>query len=362
VFGIDLVSLIIHITVSLGAIVTILGGITLGLTVRYRRRDRRFEAFKSSMSSELFARLNEDDPDWRELADGMSRPERTATLAVAKRLLRQLEGREQRELRAFVAALGLDERKLRQGIESSKLYTVLRTLSWLALLDRPSVVDAALRTCTWTSDVRIALARVLHENDDPRRTRTGVELLLWNGTEPLSVFGLDTLYRIANADPSYLLSTAESDARAWTDTLLVQVLRTVRHCQATIKPSSIEWVTACLDHASAEVRREALLVLTQFGWSSRLRSAVDIESYFADDSPAVRRAAYRLVGAWDEDGAADALVAAVRNESDDRSRLVGARELRRLGWQLEADASHSPRFRRVWTWVSVQEQFARRNP
>jgi hypothetical protein len=353
---IDGLSVVTWVTVALGAGVMTLGALTLGLAFHYGRRSRRLEACKPAVTRELSARLNESDPEWCNWVGDLSEYERRAARAVAERLLRQVRGSQRRDLRALVAELGVDEPWLRQRVTSGKLYTKLRTLSWLALLDYPAVVSVALRTCTGTSKTRAALARVLHENDDPRSTRTGVDLLLWERTKPLSVFGLDTLYRITNRDPSYLLSVARSDAKSWADSLLVQVLTDIRHCQTTIAPRSIEWVTGCLDHDSPEVRSEALLVLAEYGWHTDLQSRVGVESHLADRSPKVRRAAYRLVGARNDGEALSALASAVQSEADGRSRLVGIRELRRLGWRVEPMNDPSPTFRRTWRWVSAGEQ------
>ncbi|PSP55201.1 hypothetical protein BRC82_06760 [Halobacteriales archaeon QS_1_67_19] len=276
--------------------------------------------------------------------------------------MRQLQGDWRRKLQALATELGFDADRLRKGVTSEQLYETLRTLSWLAPLDRPRVVDAALRTCTWSPRVRTALARVLYEHDDPRATRTGVELLLWDGIEPLSVFGVDTLYHISNRDPSYLLSVAQSDADEWSDALLVQVLQTVRNCETTIDPNAIEWVISYLDRDSPEVRAEALEVIAQYGWSSLLWSQIDPETHLADRSPLVRRAAYRLVGAFGDEAAIDSLAAAVKRDPDDRARLVGVRQLRETDWRIDADLDRSSKFWQAWRWVAVREQFEEAHP
>lgn len=351
----DFSTLVVRFAIAFYGIVLPIGLITVGISVRRYRRDERTSELQPVITAELFDRLGEDDPDWETWVAGLSVAERVAARSVAERLLRQLRGAERRELGRLAFALGIDRDRLRQDIESGDLYPTLRALTWLALVEYPSVVDAAIDHCTWDRTVRSALARVLYENDDPRASRTGVDLLLGGGTEPLSVFGLDTLYRIARRDPSHLLERADDDHGTWSDPVLVQVLVAVRHGGSAIGPTSIAWVLDCL-YRDPEVQAEALLLLGEYGWSPRIREAVDLGAFCTHPEPTVRQAAYVALGEWGGDELESA-AESIRDEPDDLARLVGIRVLRANG--LDAIDEPSETFARTRQWALAERRALR---
>lgn len=351
----DLSTLVVWSAVALCLIVLGIGVVAVGVSIHRYRRDERARELRPVITAELFNRLGEDDPDWEAWVAELSPAERTAVRSAAERLLRQLRGAERRELGRLTLALGIDQNRLQRDIESGDLYPTLRALTWLALVEHSSVVDTAIEHCTWNRAVRSALARVLYENDDPRASRTGVDLLLGDGTEPLSVFGLDTLYRIARRDPSHLLERAGDDYGTWSDPVLVQVLLAVRHGRSAIGPASITWVLDCLDR-DPEVQAEALVLLGEYGWSPRIRDGVDLGAFCTHPEPTVRQATYIALGEWGDDGL-DPAIELIRNEPDDLARLVGIRVLRANG--LDAIDEPSETFARTRQWALAERRALR---
>lgn len=340
-------------TVGLGSVAISLGMVTVGIAIRHHWRDGRIEAARPAIATEIFSRLDEDDPDWDTWTEGLTSPERTVARTLGKQLLRQVHGNEREKLRGLVARVGVSPKRLQRDVESRSTYRTLRALSWLSLLEYPSVVDAALRRCPSHQDVRTATARVLHETGDERAPRTGIRLLVWEGTEPLSVFGLDTLYQIASQEPEYLLSIASDGSDGWNDPVLVQVLTVVRYCQSETDPASLRWVRHCLDHESTAVRAAALATLVEYSWNEQLRNAVSLDDYLTDPEPAVRRVAYQAMRTWDIQDV-ESFARRVTDEPDDLARLAGVRALRhRTGGHLPISRT-SEAFDRTWRWVDAE--------
>ncbi|ELY56538.1 hypothetical protein C491_13402 [Natronococcus amylolyticus DSM 10524] len=347
----EAITLVVWATIGLGSVVLLVGTATLVVSVRKQRKAHHVEVVKPVITAELASRLDEDDPSWNDWVEELSPPEWSAVRETGKRLLPQIHGGERTKLQQLVYALGFTPERLRNDLESDNLYLTLRALSWLALLEYPSAVDTALRTCTWNQSVRTATARVLFENDDPRAKRTGVDLLLWEGREPLSIFGLDTLYRIVIRKPEYLLSIANEKHGEWEDAVLIQVLTVLQHCQSGVSPSSLTWILFCLDHESPEVRAAALSTLAEYGWNQQLRDAVEIEDLLTDPSPKVRRIAYDVYGRWNTN--LERVVTAVQDEPDDLARLVGVRVLHTQGRQ-KRPANSPEALERTWRWVEAE--------
>jgi hypothetical protein len=340
--------------IALAVVVSLIGLVTLVIsTYRYHNEKRRRER-RPAMANELFSRLNDDDPDWETWVTELSSVERDAARSATERLLRQLRGAERRELGRLAAALGVDRERIGRDVESGNLYRTLRALTWLALVEYPSVVDRAIKHCTEDRAVRTALARVLYENNDPRANREGIDLLLDEGDGPLSVFGLDTLYRIVRQDPTHLLSLAEERHREWDDRMLLQVLLVIRHGRSGVRPASIEWVTDCVNR-DPEVLAETLLLLAEYGWSPQIREAIDLTEFANHSDPEVRRAAYIALGEWDEVGR---IVDLLYEETDDLARLVGIRVLEANGY-TELDHS-SEAFDRTRRWILAERRAVRR--
>ncbi|MEM4780249.1 MAG: HEAT repeat domain-containing protein [Halalkalicoccus sp.] len=341
----ELSTLVVWTAIALAVVVSLIGLATLTISAYRHRREKRRRELRPAMTAELFSRLGEDDPDWEAWVAGLSGVERAAARSATERLLRQLRGTERHELGRLAAALGADPERLQREVESNDLHRVLRGLTWLSLVDYPSVVDAAIEHRTGDRVVRTALARVLYESDDPRASREGVDLLLSETDEALSVFGLDTLYRIVRRNPSYLLELGREERDRWNDAVLVQVLLVLRHARSGIGPASIDWVTDCADR-DPEIQAELLRLLAGYGWSPRIREGFDPAAFVSHPDPTVRQAAYVALGEW---GELDAVTDAVREESDDLARLIGIRVLAEGGRETIDDPSAA--YERTRRWV-----------
>jgi hypothetical protein len=349
----ELSTFVVWMAIALAVVVSLIGLATLAISAYRYRHEKRQRELRPAMTNELFSRLNDDDPDWETWVTGLSNVERDAARSATERLLRQVRGAERHELGRLAAALGVDRERLSQDVESGELYRTLRALTWLALVEYPSVVDRAIERCTGDRAVRTALARVLYENNDPRASREGVDLLLGEGAEALSVFGLDTLYRIVHRDPTHFLDLAKEGHEEWSDRMLLQVLLVLRHGRSGVGPASIEWVTDCVDR-DPEVLAEALLLLAEYGWSSRIREAIDLMEFARHPDPEVRRAAYIAFGEWDE---IDSVANSLYEEPDDLARLVGIRVLEAHG---RTGLDHtSEAFERTRRWIVAERRAVR---
>lgn len=351
----ELVILVGWLVIALSGITVVIGAVTVGISIRQHRRDVHIREERPTMTAELFSQLSNDETDWEAWVTELSTVEQAAARSTIERLIRQLHGTERRNLERLAFALGVNQKKLQQDIKSHNRYRTLRALSWLAFVEYPSVVDCALKHCTWDRAVRSALARVLHETSDPRASRTGVNILIGEGTEPLSVFGLDTLYRIIQRDPLHLLNRARTEHSDWSDSVLRQVLIALRHCYSGMNPASIEWVSDCLDR-DPEVQVEVLLLLGEYGWSSSFRDKVNITEFCLHPNPVIRQAAYSALGVWGGDELQSA-VELVTEEPDDLARLVGVRSLHSHDYD-EIDTA-SDQFTRTRQWVLAQNQSVR---
>lgn len=346
----DPLSLVVWSTIALGVLLFFIGAATVGISVRDYRRDVRIRERRPIMTEELFSRLSDERSDWDTWVTDLSSIEQAAVRSITEQLLRELRGAEHRDLGRLALALGIDQERLRHDVKSQDLYRTLRALSWLALLDYPAVTDEAINHCTWNQATRSALARVLYENDDPRAGTIGVDLLVEEGTEPLSVFGLDTLYCIVRRNPTYLLDCASTEHETWNDPVLAQVLITLQHCRSGINPASITWVADCLT-GDSEIQTEALLLLGDYGWSSNIRDSVDITEFCLHPDPRVRQAAYTALSEWDTDGLSS-FADMIAKDPDDLARLVGTRVLCSQGY---AEIDNPPtQFTRTRRWVTAQ--------
>lgn len=179
-------------------------------------------------------------------------------------MLRKVRGAERTKLQRLVRELGVDDRQLRADVESGDPPAQRRALAWLALLDHRLPPEVFLEHAVRPRSVRTAAARALYEGGDPAALRAATRLLVRDGTEPLSLFGVDTLYRLATDRPDDLLDLARDDADEWDVGFLIQVLSVVRLCVSAVPPSAVTWVAKYATHDSTEVRAAAILALSEY--------------------------------------------------------------------------------------------------
>lgn len=156
---------------------------------------------------------------------------------------------------------------------------------------------------------------------------TGVDLLLRDDPDPFSVFGVDTLYRVAEGDPSPFFERAAADFPTWEPALQRQALLVVRHLTTVVGGADFSWVVSALSSAESSVRAAAWRALGAYGWNRRLRDAIDLDAIPDEPVPAVRADAYRALGVWGDETALTAIEAAGTVDPDARAQIAAAETL-----------------------------------
>jgi HEAT repeat protein len=255
----------------------------------------------------------------------LDRTERAVLRELLDSYLRRFRGHDRRTLQDAAAALGLVDWAT-AAVGSADRYRQLEGLTWLLLLDTVADDLGVRRRCRGHRDTRAAGARVLYECDHPNAVRAGTELLL-DATEPLSVLGLDTLYRLHDRDPAHLVAYANANHRNWPASLTIQVLRAFGECNPVSDDVSLDWAFDLLDADSPRVRAAAVAALGEYGWRTDVGDRLQTAAPTADAAPVVRRAAYSTLGEWGNTDAVRQLAAAVVVDPDPRCRLAAARAL-----------------------------------
>lgn len=325
----EFVPLLRRIVAALGVVVLCVGGVTIGLAIRRHRSIRRAAALQPGIRADLVERLSDDDPGWDEWIERLSSHERELALELAEGLLRKVRGAERTELQRLVRKLGIDDRRLRTDVEFGDPPAQRRALAWLALLDHRLPPEVFLEHAVRPRSVRTAAARALYQAGDPVALRAATRLLVRDGTEPLSLLGIDTLYRITNDQSGHLLDIARRDANGWDPAFLVQVLAVVRRCVSAVPPSSVIWIGKYVDHGSTDVRTTAILALGEYAWHPDVRDQLEFERLVNDPSAAIRRATYVALNSSGGPRERELLADAARTEEDDRARLIAVRLLHR---------------------------------
>lgn len=324
-----LVPVLIRIVTVLGVLLVCIGGATIGLAAVRHRSTRRAEALQPGLRSALIERLSAEEPEWAEWVERLSEREREVLLELAEGLLRNVRGAEGSKLRRLVAELGVDERRLYDWIESGERTAQHRALAWSMLLDHRLPPAVLLAHASRPRSVRLAAARTLYETSEAAASGAALRLLVREGDEPLSLFGIDTLYQITNDRPDHLLDLARRDASGWDPAFLVQVLAVVRRCVSVVPPSSVVWIGEYVDHGSTDVRTAAILALGEYAWHPDVRDQLEFERLVDDPSAAIRRATYVALDSSGGSRERELLAHAARAEEDDRARLVAVRLLHR---------------------------------
>lgn len=293
------------------------------------RSTRRAEALRTGLRPAIIERLSADEPEWNGWVECLSERERGVLLELTKGLLRNVRGAEAAKLRRLVGELGVNERWLHDHIESREPTAQHRALTWSTLLEYRFPPDVLLEHASRPRSVRLAAARTLHETNESATLHAALRLLVQEGNEPLSLFGIDTLYRIANDRPDHLLDLARSDANEWDPAFFVQVLAVVRQCVSVVSPSSVVWIGEYVNDGSTDVREAAVLALGAYAWHPDVRNRLEFGRLVDDPSAAIRRATYVALDSSDGSPERELLAEAARTEEDDRARLVAVRLLHR---------------------------------
>ncbi|ELZ08321.1 hypothetical protein C479_13318 [Halovivax asiaticus JCM 14624] len=310
--------------------------------IRYSIDGRR-ETIRHELVPDLFAQLERSTPDWERWYETHSRLERYVIRQMIAQYLRKLRGSEREQLLELATAAGIDDRAVR-SLESWRTTTRLRGLIWLTLLEQPVSVDRLRAASVGHSTTRAAAARLLLVCGGPNATEEATSLLLWRNDERLSVFALDTLYRLNQTDASALTSKLTAEGEQWDEALLLQCLLVLGHCRLERRPALFEWLGALLEHDSPAVRAATLSTFERQGWQPSVRQYVDVERILSDPDPGVRLTCYALLGRWGDSTSIEWLQYAVVTDPNDRCRVTAARTLDRIGASLptiDADAGES---------------------
>lgn len=308
---------------SIAGATTLLGAITISMSIWYHRERRRAKTTRERVKEQLFERLFEPDPEWEPWINDLSNAEREELLQLLEAQLRRLRGAEYERLCTLARNLGVQteaKRDLKAGRNR------FRALTWLALLGEPVKLSHLEECCTDSQRHRAGAARLLFENDHFDAAPVGTELLIGDGTRPLSAFGMDTLYRLNNGRQTPLLSAVPDEISNWDNRLLVQVLTVLRYCSILESPERLEWLLHSLDHESPQVRAATVGVIERHGWREPFQSRIDIKQLLSDPEPSVRNDVYQLLASWGTDRSAESLKEGL-DATEDRELLAVVRAL-----------------------------------
>lgn len=333
------------------AVVSICTGVlTLALAMIRYRRDRVREQRQEHLRAGLFDRLDETDPAWGEWVRSLSRGEQRELRWLLDAYLRRFRGKEYESLCDLARTVGIPA-EARQSLTHGG--DRFRGLTWLALLGEPVEPSRLRRHCSGDPTLKAGAARTLYVADRADADEIGTDLILGDGTDPMSAFGLDTLYRLNRGGDTPLLEAAESAHDDWEVQVLVQVLTVLRFCQASEPGEAFEWVVPLCDHDSPRVRQAAIGVLQQHGWRSELQEQVDFEALVSDPQLSVRRAAYVALASWGDRDALGWVNWGLVGEQTDRGCLTGVRALAGSG---HTDALPSKTYLEPYVeWVEAEQ-------
>lgn len=319
----------------------------------HHRRDRHRRRRRNELRQALFHRLDLDDPNLDDWIAGMSATDRELLADIVLSYLRQLEGSARRPYLDAAEALWLGEAAM-DDLDAEEPLDRVRALTTLSLLahpiDRERLVDTANR------DPRTAecAARLLYERRDEfgDARRLGTSLLVGDGSDPLSIYGLETLAALNTGGHSPLLELADEAADGWDRDLLVQVLSVIEHIDQIDPEAPIAWLEPYLTDDEPTVRAGAIRALKPQGWRESLRERIDLQALVDDPDPAVRRATYETLTYWGDASARELLTWAIVEEDDPRDQLVAIRGLLSMGAEPAIDSPGWPAD--AWSWIDAE--------
>jgi hypothetical protein len=224
------------------------GGFSLVFPAYKSWAEKRLGSARQTFSPALSARLDSDDPEWQPWVSARSRLERRALVEELDRRFQENEPVPNGA--ALLEALDLGVEELADLDRSRRI----RTLVWLADVDapiEPTELEAAISN---HPDERAAVAALLLEHGHPDAHRFGTTLLLEG--DRLSVFGLDTLYRLTEPSPSLLLTESRQRHDEWSSAKMAQIMQVLAVCRP-VEHGSIEWALDALDDERPATRSAA---------------------------------------------------------------------------------------------------------
>ncbi|WP_262177092.1 HEAT repeat domain-containing protein [Haloarcula laminariae] len=342
---------VLGLLVGIGLVVSF--ALTMGLSSYLAFVADRREDVRSDLQSELLNRAFGEDPDWDGWVDSLSDRERHVVTELLGEYLRELNGSEAEPLRDLGTVLGLPKQAQRD-LERGHMYERLQALTWLIRLKQPEPYFAASYEPSTPAE-QAAVARLLYETDALASPAEGLEILLAEASQEFSVFGQDTLFRLASEAPDEMFALAIERYQTWSPALLAQVLLVCGQLGTSIRAGDIAWVTASLDHEDEGVRAAAARALGSFGWKPQLRDSMFLARSTADPSSRVRGAVYEMLGEWGDEEALTVLLYALVSEDDPRALVRGTNALVRRRDRIDtgAPAILGP----AWAWSSEQASY-----
>lgn len=315
--------IVIGLLVGIGLLVSL--ALTMGLSVYQHNWATRRDELQSDVKNTILSRAFAPEPEWNDWVGSLSEIERTVAIDSLAEYLRELDGSETESLKTLGVALGLPERA-RAKLEQGHTYERLQALTWLIRLDTPEPYHAASYEPTTPAE-RAAVARLLYQTGELDHPEQGIELMLDGATDEFSVFGQDTLYRLARDAPDTMFAIGADRYQSWSAPLLAQVLLICGQLGTGVRTADISWLTASLEADDEGVRAAAARALGSFGWRPELRDSMFLARSTDDPSPRVRGAVYEMLGSWGDKEAATVLLYALVSEDEPRALVRGTNAL-----------------------------------
>ena len=309
--------------IGIGLVVSF--ALTLGLSWYRHRNTTRRNRVRPDVQDALLQRAFSPDPDWDDWVGTLSATERRVAEDLLDEYLRELDGSEADSLKQLGTALGIPERA-RSNLERGHTFVRLQALTWLVRLDDAEPYQTASYEPE-TPDERATVARLLLQTGNLDSPEQGIDLLLDGATAEFSVFGQDTLYRLASEDPDAMFTIGAWQYKTWPPSLHAQVLLVCGQLGTGIRTADISWLTASLEADDEGVRAAAASALGGFGWRPELRDPMFFARATADPSPRVRGAVYEMLGEWGDEEALTILLYALVSEDDPRALVRGTNAL-----------------------------------
>ena len=345
--------LLTGVAIAIAAVFVGFAVITVAASIRAASADRRRTAARERIRTQLFERVSRDEPEWETWVETLSDRERRQLISVVDRYLRTVRGDEREAYLAVARALNMGE-QADAALDKSETLPRLKALSRLTLLDYPISERRLLETCLDDPRIREAAARLLYERREEfeRPRALGTVLLVWDGREPLSARGVETLYDLNRANPVVLLSQGRFSSYRWETPVLVQVCTVLGSCRTPARYERFEWALWLFDHEDPTVRAAAIELFEGLGWRSDLRAAIPFRQLVTDEDSRVRRATYRTLAQWGDQHAHHLLEWAVVDEDDPRAQLDAVRALASLDGNPDRDQPGWPN--ETWAWVRAE--------
>jgi hypothetical protein len=345
-YSIPLRIVLIFIALVVGLLITVSFCLTIGLSVYRSIKKSRRDRVRPDLRTELLDRLFVETPGWNEWVEGLTSVERDVVESLLDEHLRELEGNDADTLRELGNSLGIPKRAARQ-LKTGTEHACLEALTWLTVLQRPEpYLESSFEP--ETPRERAAVVTLLQQTDRLPDEATGVSILLDGIDAQFTVFGQDTLYRVARIDPAPLLRSASDAYNEWPESLLVQVLAVCAHLETSVREGEFAWLIPVLESGNEATRAAAARALGSFGWQNQIREQAVLERAVRDPSPHVRAAVYQMLASWGDERALSALHRALVEEKDSRALTVGTKALVGRRDRLETDLT--VQLGHAWTW------------